>query len=231
MITVHHLNNSRSQRILWLLEELNLPYEVKRYERDPKTMRGPASLKSVHALGKSPVITDSGAADGHVTVAESGAIIEYLISSYGAEHLGFESGSSAHREFIYWLHFSEGSLMPPMLMRLLFDKIQSSPMPFFVKPVANMICSKVTKTFIGPEIVSVLGFIDSHLAEREWFAGDKLSGADIQMSFPLEASVARDLINANSYPNIYAYVKRLQALPAYLAALKKGGDYDYGPQS
>ena len=242
MITVHHLNNSRSQRILWLLEELNLPYEVKRYERDLKTMRGPASLKSVHALGKSPVITDDRAtdieatddsevADGQVTVAESGAIIEYLVSTYGAERLGFESGSSAHRELIYWLHFSEGSLMPPMLMRLLFDKIQSSPMPFFVKPVANMICSKVTKTFIGPEIVSVLGFIDNHLAEREWFAGDKLSGADIQMSFPLEASVARDLINANSYPNIYAYVKRLQALPAYLAALEKGGDYDYGPRS
>lgn len=225
MITVHHLNNSRSQRILWLLEELGQDYEIKRYFRNPETMRAPDNLKQVHALGKSPLVSD-----GEVTVAESGAIIEYLIGEYGRDTLVPALGSKAHRDYVYWLHFAEGSLMPPLLMRLLFDKIQSSPMPFFVKPIANKLCAKVMTTFIGPEIKSLLTFIDTYLSTRTWFAGEALSGADIQMSFPLEACVAGGIIDASQYPNCYAYVKRIQALPAYLAALEKGGDYDYGPQ-
>lgn len=226
MITVHHLNNSRSQRVLWLLEELELDYEIKRYERDPKTIRAPDSLKAVHALGKSPVITD-----GSITVAESGAIIEYLVRTYGQETLGFEDGTAAQREYTYWLHFAEGSLMPPMVMKLVFDKMKTSPMPFFVKPIARALSDKVMKVFVGPEIVSALRYIDAYLQDRKWFAGSQLSGADIQMSFPLEAAVARGTVHEDNYPNIYRFVKKYQARPAYLAALKKGGDYDYGPKS
>jgi len=224
MITVHHLNNSRSQRILWLLEELGLDYQIKRYERNPKTIRAPDSLKAVHALGKSPVITD-----GKVTVAESGAIIEYLIGQYGQD-LAVKPGTAAQREYTYWLHFAEGSLMPPMVMRLVFEKVKESPKPFFVKPIANAVCDKVMKTFVGPEIVSALRYIDAYLEDRDWFAGNQLSGADMQMSFPLEAGVARGLIHQDNYPNIFRYVQQYQTRPAYVKALEKGGDYDYGPE-
>lgn len=224
MITVHHLNNSRSQRVLWLLEELALDYEIKRYERNPKTIRAPASLKAVHALGKSPVITD-----GKTTVAESGAIIEYLVRRYGEGKFSPEVESKAYLDYTYWLHFAEGSLMPPMVMRLVFEKVKTSPMPFFVKPIAKQISDKVMKTFVGPEIVSALRFTDAYLEGRDWFAGNRLSGADIQMSFPLEAAVARGMVHQENYPNIYRYVKQFQQRPTYLRALEKGGDYDYGP--
>jgi len=227
MITVHHLNNSRSQRILWLLEELGTPYEVKRYERDLETMRGPATLKAVHPLAKSPVITDTGA-EGEITVAESGAIIDYLVRRYGKETLTPAEDTTAYRDYIYWLHFAEGSLMPPLLMRLVFEKVKTSPMPFFIKPVAKMIANKVMSDFVSPEIKHTMDFIEGYLADHEWFAGESLSGADIQMSFPLEASVARGAIG-EQYPQIHAYVKRFQARTAYLRALEKGGDYDYGP--
>lgn len=224
MIIVHHLNNSRSQRVLWLLEELNIPYEIKRYERDPKTIRAPKSLREVHPLGKSPVITDGG-----ITVAESGAIIDYLIRTYAKDTLLPEESSAEFRDYQYWMHFSEGSLMPPMLMRMLFEKVKTSPMPFFIKPVAKMIADKVLSTFVNPEITLNMGFVDKHLGSHTWFAGDNLTGADFQMSFPLEASVAAGAIG-NKYPNIHAYVKRFQARSAYLKALEKGGDYDYGPK-
>jgi glutathione S-transferase len=224
MIIVHHLNNSRSQRILWLLEELALPYEIKRYERDPKTIRAPKSLKEIHPLGKSPVITD-----GNINVAESGAIIDYLVRTYGNNTFCPGLDTPAYRDYQYWLHFAEGSLMPPLLMRLLFEKVKSSPMPFFIKPVAKMISDKVMNTFINPEITLTMAFIDDYLSINEWFAGKALSGADFQMSFPLEASVASGAIGTN-YPHILAYVKRFQARSAYLVALEKGGDYDYGPQ-
>ncbi len=225
MITVHHLNNSRSQRILWLLEELGLEYQIKRYERDPKTIRAPESLKQVHPLGKSPVITD-----GAVTVAESGAIIEYLIRQYGKTDWMPEEDSEAFREYTYWMHFAEGSLMPPLVMRLLFEKVKTSPMPFFIKPVAKMISDKVMATFIKPEIKKTLDYIEVYLANREWLAGGRISGADVQMSFPLEASLARGLIG-DQYPNIRKYVERFQIRTAYLKALEAGGDYDYGPSA
>src|ERR1035438_10600585 len=138
MITVHHLNNSRSQRVLWLLEELGVPYEIKKYQRDPKTMLAPETLRAVHPLGKSPVITD-----GDVTVAESGAIVEYLIEHYGQGPLVPPSGTEQRRRYTYWLHFAEGSAMPPLLLKLIFDRIESGPMPFFVKPVARGIARKV----------------------------------------------------------------------------------------
>jgi glutathione S-transferase len=222
MITLHHLNNSRSQRILWLLEELKLEYKIEFHRRDKKTYLAPDSLKAVHDLGKSPVISDD--ATGMI-LAESGTIIEYLIQTYG-KHFMPEQGSQAYWQYLYWLHFSEGSLMPPMVMNLVLNKMKESPMPFFIKPIAKMIADKIIENFSGPNITRSLEFIENHLSQNTWFCGDQLSGADIQMSFPLEASVARGIIN-DKVPNTLAYVKRLQALPAYQAGLAKGGDYDY----
>jgi glutathione S-transferase len=224
MITVHHLNNSRSQRVLWLLEELKLPYEIKRYERDPKTIRAPKTLRDIHPLGKSPVITD-----GDITVAESGAIIDYLVRRYGKDRFMPEEDTAEFRAYQYWMHYSEGSLMPPLLMRMLFDKVKTSPMPFFIKPVAKMIADKVLDSFVNPEISLNMQYVDNYLCENEWFCGEQLSGADFQMSFPLEASVASGTLG-NRYPGIQAYVARFQAREAYLVALAKGGDYAYGPK-
>ncbi|UZE94597.1 glutathione S-transferase [Alkalimarinus alittae] len=221
MVVVHHLENSRSQRILWTLEELGVPYEVKRYERDKKTSLAPESLKAVHPLGKSPVITDD-----DITVAESGAIIEYLIGKYGNGQFTVDTASAAHRDYVFWLHFAEGSLMPPLLLKLVFDKVRTSPMPFFAKPIAKSIAQKVMKSFVGPNIKGNLAFIEHYLADHEWFAGDKLTGADMQMSFPLEACVASGVADSG-YPNIVAYVKRVHARPAYQKALSVGGPYDY----
>ena len=221
MITVHHLNNSRSQRILWMLEELGVPYEIQRYERDPKTMLAPASLKKIHPLGKSPVITD-----GDLVVAESGAIIEYLAHTYGKDTMLPEGGGQAWLDYTYWLHYAEGSLMPPLVMRLVFEKVKTSPMPFFIKPVAKSITDKTNEIFIGPMIKTHLDFVEFHLAKNTWFLGDNLSAADIQMSFPLEASVARGLVG-KARPHITEWVKRVHARPAYQSALEKGGEYDF----
>jgi len=226
MVVVHHLNNSRSQRVLWALEELGVPYEVKRYERDSVTNLAPASLKAIHPLGKSPVITDTNDAGDVVTVAESGAIIEYLAQAYGEGSFTPELGTQAYRDYMYWMHFSEGSLMPQLLLKIIFDKVANSPMPFFVKPIAKGISKKVMAGYVDPNIVVMLDYIESHLNDKEWFAGDSLTGADIQMSFPLEASVMGGGISAN-YPNILAFVKRVHARTTYQSALKTGGTYDY----
>lgn len=221
MITVHHLNNSRSQRILWMLEELGVPYEIKRYQRDPKTMQAPDSLKEVHPLGKAPVVTD-----GDMTIAESGAIIDYLAHTYGPKTMLPERGTQQWIDYTYWLHYAEGSLMPPLLLRLVFEKVKTNPMPFFVKPVAKGIADKTNEAFIGPQIKTHMDFVEAHLAKNEWFLGDKFSAADIQMSFPLEASLARGIVGRNR-PKIRNYVRRFQALPAYQRALEKGGEYDF----
>ena len=218
MIIVHHLNNSRSQRILWLLEELGLDYEIRKYMRDAATMRAPAELKAVHPLGKSPVISD-----GEITVAESGAIIEYLVDTYGPA-LKPAAGTEAHRRYVYWLHFSEGSLMPPLLMKLLMNQIKSAPAPFFVKPIARQIAKRVEERFIGPELTSLFAWIEAELTAHEWFAGDAFSGADIQMSFPLEAAAARGGLD-KSQAKIQAWVDRIHARPAYQRALERGGEY------
>ncbi len=219
MITLHHLNNSRSQRIIWLLEELGLNYDIKRYERDAKTMLAPASLRAVHPLGKSPVITD-----GDLTLAESGAIIEYLIERYSAGRLAPASGTPERLRYTYWLHYAEGSAMPPLLLKLVFDKIETSPMPFFVKPVAKGICAKVKSTFIAPQIKQHLSYLEGELAHGGWFAGDDFSGADIQLSFVLEAAAARGGLNA-SRPRLMDFLKRIHARPAYQRALERGGEY------
>ncbi|MBL8378102.1 MAG: glutathione S-transferase [Burkholderiales bacterium] len=219
MITVHHLENSRSQRILWLLEELGLKYKVKRYERDKKTSLAPPELKAVHPLGKSPVLTD-----GRVTVAESGAIIEYVLEAHGDGRLRPKPGTEAARRFTYWLHFAEGSAMPPLLMALVFGRVRSAPMPFFVKPIARGIADRVMSSFVVPNIESQLAFMDAELAKSPWFAGDEFSAADIQMSFPLEAAATRGGLDQR-YPKLADFLQRIHARPAYARALETGGPY------
>jgi glutathione S-transferase len=219
MITVHHLNNSRSQRVLWLLEELGLKYEIKRYERDKKTMRAPESLRRVHPLGKSPVITD-----GKLTLAESGAIVEYLVEHYGKGRFVPAPGTPQRLRYTYWMHYAEGSLMPPLLMKLVFDTIERSRMPFFAKPIAKAISRKTKGSFIEPSIKQHLDYLEGELDKSEWFAGDEFTAADVQMSFPLEAAAARGGLGS-SYPKLTAFLERIHARPAYKRALEKGGEY------
>jgi glutathione S-transferase len=226
MITLHHLENSRSQRVLWLLEELGLPYQVQRYARDAKTMLAPPELLRVHPLGKSPVITD-----GDVTVAESGAIVEYLLDTHaeaqGQGRLRPAAGTPEGRQFTYWLHFAEGSAMPFLLLKLVFDKVRSAPMPFFLKPVAKGIADQVTKTFIAPNLQRQLDYIEAELKQRPWFAGTEFTAADVQMSFPLEAAAARGGLDAR-YPAMTAWLAKIHARPAYQRALAAGGPYSIG---
>ena len=227
MITVHHLNNSRSQRILWMLEELNQEYEIIGYERDLKTLQGPKSLRNIHPLGKSPVITDDSNGE-QILIAESGAIVEYLLQNYGKNSSLIipETGSQQERDYLYWLHFSEGSLMPPLLLRLIFERVKKARVPFFVKPITKAVAHKVLTEYVNPNINRLLDFIEASLKGKNWFLGDQLSGADIQMSFPLETSLARGLVNEH-YTCIQSYVERIHEQPGYQAALKKGGKYDY----
>jgi glutathione S-transferase len=218
MITVHHLNNSRSQRILWMLEELGLDYEVKRYEREP-SMQAPASLKAVHPLGKSPVITD-----GDKTLAESGAILEYLVETYGSGKFAPALGTAEHIHYKYFLHYAEGSLMPLLLMKLVFARIPSR-LPFFFKPVGRAIVNGANSTLLDPQIGNHFMFLESELAKREWFAGLEFTAADIQMSFPLEAASARAPM-VRQMPKLAAFLDRIHARPAYKRALAKGGPYE-----
>ena len=221
MIVVHHLENSRSQRILWMLEELGVEYTVKRYERDPETQLAPPELLAVHPLGKSPVISD-----GDTVIAESGAIVEYLARVFGNGRMAPEVGSDAYNQYVYWLHYAEGSLMSPLLLKLVFNRIKTTKMPFFVKPIANGIADKVLSSFVTPNITRHMEYVEQHLENREWFAGDQLTGADIQMSFPLEAAMARDSVPQN-HRNIREFVQRVQSRDAYKRALSSGGPYDY----
>lgn len=219
MLTVHHLNNSRSQRVLWLLEELGVPYTVKRYERDPKTLLAPSALKKIHPLGKSPVITD-----GEFTIAESGAIIEYLLEKYGQGRLAPPVSAPAHRRHVYWLHYAEGSLMPLLVMKLVFSRLKTVKAPFFVKPVIKAIVRRVNGTFLDPQLRQHLGFLEGELTKRAWFAGEEFSAADVQMSFPIEAAAARGGLGSD-HPRLTAWLERVQARPAYKRALEKGGPY------
>jgi glutathione S-transferase len=220
MITVHHLDNSRSQRVLWLLEELGLPYEIKHYKRDRKTMLAPPELRQVHPLGKSPVVTD-----GDITLAESGAIIEYLVQTYGREAL-LPRDAENQRRYTYWLHFAEGSAMSPLLMKLIFDRVRKAPL--LVRPIANAIANQVMGSFVQPNIDRQLSYIESELAARPWFAGPAFSAADIQMSFPLEVSEGRVGLPAEKYPRINDFLKRIRERPAYGRALEKGGPFKVG---
>ncbi|AWL11481.1 Glutathione transferase [Saliniradius amylolyticus] len=225
MIILHHLNNSRSQRILWLLEHLKLDYKIQYHQRDPKTQLAPQSLKDVHPLGKAPVLED-----GELRLAESGAIIDYLARRYGGGELTGASQQFEQTQYQYWLQYPEASLMPPLLLRLVMEKIKTGPMPFFAKPIARSIANKVLKNFVLPNIQSHLDFVEQSLEGKQWILGEAISGADFQLSFPLEACVAKGTVD-ESRPNILAYVQRIHAQSAYRKALEKGGDYEYGPQA
>ena len=218
MITVHHLNNSRSQRILWMLEELGAPYEIKPYQRE-RSMQAPASLRAVHPLGKSPVITD-----GDKTIAESGAILEYLTETYGGGKFSPPPGTAERLHYTYFMHYAEGSLMPLLFMKLVFGKLPGR-VPFFIRPVARAIAKGADKTLLGPQITNHFAFLEGELNKREWFAGSNFSAADIQMSFPLEAASARSPLFAR-LPKLKAFVDRIHDRPAYKRALEKGGAYE-----
>jgi glutathione S-transferase len=220
MIIVHHLETSRSQRVLWLLEELGIPYEIRFYQRDKKTRLAPPELKAVHPLGKSPVITD-----GDLTIAESGAILEYLIDTYGDSSGPVaqpQPGTPEQRQCRFWMHYAEGSLMNWLLMKLVFTTIPTQPMPFFVRPIARQLCGQVQAKLIDPNLSTALAFIESHLKRHAWFAGDQLTIADFQMSFPVEAALTR-VEQARSSPALLAYKEKMEARPAYRRALEKGG--------
>lgn len=208
MIVVHHLNNSRSQRVLWLLEELGIEYEIKFYERDAKTMLAPESLRQVHPLGKSPVITDA-----DLTIAESGAIIEYLVNRYGNGRLVPASHTPEHLRYTYWLHYAEGSAMPLLVMRLVLNNFGEGD-------------SSVVKGFVAPQIKLHFDYIEGELRKSTWFTGEEFTAADIQMSFPLEV-VAMQKEEVQNWPKLKEFVDRIHARPAYKRALERGGKYDY----
>jgi len=217
MITVHHLNNSRSQRVLWLLEELGCEYQVVRYQRDPRTLLAPPELRRIHPLGKSPVITDDGQ-----TLAESGAIIEYLIERYGNGRLRPPAASPERLRYTYWLHYAEGSAMPLLLLKLVFLRLPR-PVPALIRPIVRAVARRAQQSLIDPQLRTHIDFWEGELGKSAWFAGEELTGADIQMSFPLEAAAARAGIALG--PRVSEFLERIHARPAYRRALEAGGAF------
>lgn len=207
MIEVHHLNNSRSQRVLWLLEELGLPYEVVRYQRDPATMQAPPALRQVHPLGKSPVVRDGGE-----TVAETGAIVEHLLERHGQGRLVPAAGSPEAARYRHWLHFAEGSAMPPLLVKLYAQRLGEPAAPLVAR--------------IDAQLAGMLDYLEAELGRSAWFAGGTLTAADIMMSFPLEVAVQRGGLDATR-PRLWALLNALQQRPAYRRALERGGPYGF----
>jgi glutathione S-transferase len=219
MLVVHHLENSRSQRVLWLCEELGLEYEIRNYARDSKTRLAPPELLGVHPLGKSPVITD-----GDRTVAETGAIVEYLIETYGDGAWQPAVGTHERDRYRYWMHAAEGTFMPPFVMHLVFTTTEGPPVPFFLRPVTKAVSGKVKGMFIEPMIKKCLTLMETELGRSLWFAGEDPTGADVMMLFPAEAAAVRSGLEA--YPKIQAFLERVHARPAYQRALERGGPYD-----
>ena len=223
MLTVHHLETSRSQRILWLLEELGVPYELKRYARDPRTRLAPPELKKIHPLGKSPVIEDGGE-----VIAESGAFIEYLAERHGGQaagdlaHLLPAPGTPEHRQCRFFMHYAEGSLMNWLVMKLVFQTLPRQPMPFFARPIARAVCQGAQDKLVNPNLATAAAFLEQHLGEHTWFAGEHLTIADFQMSFAVEALLSRTEGGA-PLPNLLALQQRMHARPAWQRALAKGG--------
>jgi glutathione S-transferase len=221
MIVVHHLNNSRSQRILWLLEELGVPYEIKRYERDKVTNLAPPELKKVHSLGKSPVVEDGGR-----MYAETGAIIEHIIDAHGGGKLVPARGTAEYDKYKYWLHAAEGSYMPPLVLALFLTRMETAKMPFFAKPIARRLTQGVRDAYLNHTTKALFDYLDAELGKSPWLAGAEFTAADIIMSFPVEASQAR-IEAAKNLKNVPAYLKKIHARPAYARALEKGGPYAY----
>ncbi len=220
MLTVHHLENSRSQRILWLLEELGVEYALERYARDPETKLAPPELQQVHPLGKAPIVVD-----GETTVAESGAIIEYLLERFDDGALRPAPGTPEGRAFTYWLHYAEGSYMPLMILSLVIRRIETAPMPFFAKPVARGIADKVRKGYLDANVRRHTEYLEQHLSGSTWFCGERFSGADIQMSFAVEAAEVRTDLGEH-YPRLAGFLEKIRARPAYARALERGGPYE-----
>jgi glutathione S-transferase len=220
MITVHHLENSRSQRIVWLLEELGIDYEIRRYGRDKQTGLAPPELLEVHPLGKAPVITD-----GDRTVAESGAIIEYLMYEYDDGRLRPQDGTDERLAYNYWLHYAEGTFAPLMILSLVLSRIEEAPMPFFLRPVAKGIAQKVRDAYLDANVRRNLEFMNATLKDSRWFCGNVFTAADVQMSFALEAAEARTTLT-DEYPHLAAFLETIRARPAYQRALDKGGHYE-----
>ena len=217
MITVHHLNNSRSQRVLWLLEELGCEYRIEKYQRDPATLLAPPELRRVHPLGKSPVITD-----GAHTVAESGAIIEYLLDAHGNGRLRPPAGSPERLRYTYWLHYAEGSAMPPFLMKLVFLRLPRA-VPALIRPIVRAVARSTQQGFIDPQLKVHVEFWEAELGKSTWFAGEEFTAADVQMSFPLEAAAAR---GATALPSrVKSFLERVHARPAYQRAIEAGGEF------
>ncbi|WP_428944950.1 glutathione S-transferase family protein [Pantoea sp. FN060301] len=216
MITVHHLNNSRSQRVIWMLEELETPYQIKRYQREA-TMLAPDSLKKVHPLGKSPIITDE-----NRVIAESGAILEYLEERYDAEKRLKLFDEEERLQSRYWLHYAEGSLMPLLVMKLIFSRMGKPPVPWLLRPVGSAFGKGVQKGYLDKQLATHRGYIEQHLASHEWFAGSRFSIADVQMSFPLQALTARG--GAAGSPAIQAWLSKVESRAAWQRALEQGGE-------
>ena len=222
MVTVHHLNNSRSQRVLWLLEELGVDYDIVRYQREAKTMLAPPELRAIHPLGKSPVVVDGGD-----VLAESGAIIEALVERHDpARVLSPAPGSAEALRWRYWLHYAEGSAMPPLLMSLVFGRVRSAPMPFFARPIARGIAGSAMRSFVGPQLKLHFDYMEAELGKHAWFAGERFTAADIQMSFAVEAGAIR--AGYDGRPRLQDFLRRIRARPAYQRALERGGPYQLG---
>jgi glutathione S-transferase len=218
MLTVHHLDNSRSQRVLWMLEELGVDYEIVEYRRNKETMLAPPALRAVHPLGKSPVVTD-----GDLTLAESGAILEYLVERYGNGRFVPPRDTPEYLRYRYWMHYAEGSAMPPLLLKLVASRIANAKVPFFVKPITRKIAGSLESEFVDPQLKLHFGYIAKELEATGWFAGNEFTAADVQMSFPVEAGAKR--AGAESHPSIRAFIDRIHARPAYQRALKRGGEF------
>ena len=219
MITVHHLENSRSQRILWLLEELGCAYEVIRYERDRETLLAPGALRAIHPLGRSPIVID-----GDETLAESGAIIEYLVDTYGEGRLAPARGTAERLRYSYWLHYAEGSAMSPLLLKLVFSRMPEAKMPFFLRPVVRAIAERALSSYVDPQLALHVDYWESELGGHGWFVAEELTAADIQMSFPVEIAEAR--VGLETRPKLRAFLERIRARKAHHAALAKGGPYE-----
>lgn len=224
MLVVHHLNNSRSQRILWLLEELDVPYKVKRYERNAQTMLAPPELKAVHPLGKSPVITDDG-----LTIAETGLIMEYVCDRYGQGRLAPVKSvgvdSPERLRWLYWLHYAEGSAMPPLVLKLVFG-VMPERSPALMKPLVKAVAGKAMEGFVDPQVKLHVDYWERELAASGWFAGAEFSAADVMMSFPVEAAASRVGFGADR-AKLNGFLGRIHARPAYQRALERGGPYAY----
>lgn len=255
MIVVHHLEKSRSQRILWLLEELGLKYEVRLYLRDRETLLAPPELLAIHPLGKSPVVSlpegpmdpvnsplttpspsaaaASSSSPQMLNLAESGAIIETLLARYDGEHrLHPAPGTRALIDYTYWLHFAEGSAMPPLLLSLIFQRMPKAPMPFFIRPIVRTIADRVRSGFVTPQLVRLRDFLEQSLSDRPWFAGERFSAADIQMIYPVAALLARgqqasqDSHELQTTPHLTEWFARCQGRPAWQRALERGGPFE-----